>query len=181
MSDDFVTLSQRLALIKAKTAALSIRLGGDVSKSQLVRKDGPDAGDVHSPTAMGGQRSPFEKKCPNCSKVMKDAKVCKGCGWGEGMAKSAISEPVARAIREKVAKANTMAAETWHSIDEAVVRTVYVRGTRDASADTSPGAAGMARVNNFMKVLRTGRAGHPAYLSDEALLPSGHPRFTMFD
>lgn len=62
------------------------------------------------------------------------------------------------------------------------LKAVYRRGSGAYSTSHRPGITraqwSMARVNAFLFLLRNGRPENPAYISDNDLLPKGHPRST---
>ena len=61
-----------------------------------------------------------------------------------------------------------------------MLKAVYRRGAGAYSTSHRPGisraAWSMARVNAFLKLVRSGRPSNPKYVQDNDLLPSGHPR-----
>ena len=61
-----------------------------------------------------------------------------------------------------------------------MLKAVYRRGSGAFSVSHRPGMTrgqwSMGRVNAFLRLLRTGRPGNPKYITDNDLLPKGHPR-----
>ena len=61
-----------------------------------------------------------------------------------------------------------------------MLKAVYRRGTGAFSATHRPGMSrsgwGVARVNAFLKLVRSGRPANPKYTQDNGLLPAGHPK-----
>ncbi len=62
------------------------------------------------------------------------------------------------------------------------LKAVYRRGAGAFSTSHRPGMTraqwAMARVNHFLRLLRTGKPKDPKYTTDNDLLPGGHPRAT---
>ena len=61
-----------------------------------------------------------------------------------------------------------------------MLKAVYRRGAGAFSSTHRPGMSrsgwGVARVNAFLKLVRSGRPSNPKYTTDNDLLPAGHPR-----
>ena len=61
-----------------------------------------------------------------------------------------------------------------------MLKAVYRRGAGAFSTSHAPKMSrhgwAIARVNAFLKLLRTGRPSNPKYTTDNDLLPKGHPR-----
>jgi hypothetical protein len=86
------------------------------------------------------------------------------------------------AIAEKV-KAHNEKAE--HKASTGMLKAVYRRGAGAYSTSHRPGqsrgAWAMARVNAYLKLLRSGRPENKAYTQDNDLLPEGHPKASKKD
>ena len=61
-----------------------------------------------------------------------------------------------------------------------MLKAVYRRGAGAFSTSHRPGMSrggwAMARVNAFLKLVRSGKPSNPKYIQDNDLLPSGHPK-----
>lgn len=55
-----------------------------------------------------------------------------------------------------------------------VVRAVYRRGARSVKPGSDRHEAGVARVDAFLRLLRSGKPANPTYVSDNDLLPTSH-------
>lgn len=79
---------------------------------------------------------------------------------------------------EKAAAHNERSRHDWQSADVEAVKEVYARGLSAYAKDAtvSKGVWAMSRVNDHLKLLRNGKPESPAYVMDDDLLPSGHPR-----
>lgn len=148
--------------------------GGNAGKAwadgiaNRVRKDampaanavGPTASAVHVPAPMGSKPKP-KKKAESVKK---------------------LSEPIVNALKQKVEEANAAAKDDTRKTTFDVLRQVYERGAAAHQADkttsATSGAYALARVNAYLKLLRTGRPDNKAYVQDNGLLPSGHPKAT---
>ena len=73
-------------------------------------------------------------------------------------------------------------APTWKRATVGMLRTVFRRGAGAYSTSHRPGVSrnqwSYARVNAYLYLLRTGRPQNPKYVTDNDLLPKGHPRST---
>lgn len=86
------------------------------------------------------------------------------------------------ALKNKVAEHNEKAN---HNATLGMLKAVYRRGSGAYSTSHRPGqsrgAWAMARVNAYLKLLRSGRPENSAYTQDNDLLPKGHPRASKKD
>ncbi len=61
-----------------------------------------------------------------------------------------------------------------------MLKAVYRRGAGAYSTSHRPGVSraawSMARVNAFLRLVKSGRPANPKYVQDNDLLPRGHPR-----
>jgi len=97
-----------------------------------------------------------------------------------------FSEAVETGLRNKVTEHNDKMAEDnkpdYTRTTLGQLKAVYRRGSGAYSTSHRPGisraAWSMARVNAFLYLLRNGRPENPAYITDNDLLPKGHPRST---
>jgi hypothetical protein len=93
-----------------------------------------------------------------------------------------LSEPIATALKQKVEDNNKAAKDDSRKTSFETLRTVFERGLAAHKADegtnATSGAYALARVNAYLKLLRSGRPDNKAYVQDNGLLPAGHPKAT---
>ena len=97
-----------------------------------------------------------------------------------------LSEATQTALRNKVRDHNDQMAEDdkpdYTRTTYGQLAAVYRRGSGAYSTSHRPGVSraawSMARVNAFLYLLRNGRPENAAYISDNDLLPEGHPKST---
>jgi len=88
---------------------------------------------------------------------------------------------VLNSLKEKVRKHNEKHGKTkGKRVSLGMLKAVYRRGAGAFSSTHRPGMSrsgwGVARVNAFLKLVRSGRPSNPKYVQDNDLLPAGHPR-----
>ena len=152
--------------------------GRDWANSVLsrVEKMGPTPGAVHSPTTetrKGDAKAPEEDRVHGSDKNPK------------GSASSAqggveVTDAIEAALNSKVESNNEKSREDWQKATLGMLKAVYRRGAGAYSTSHRPGVSrgawAMARVNAYLRLLRSGRPENSAYVSDNDLLPSGHPK-----
>lgn len=84
-------------------------------------------------------------------------------------------------LKEKVRKHNKKyGKEKGKRVSLGMLKAVYRRGAGAFSSTHRPGMSrsgwGVARVNAFLKLVRSGRPSNPKYVQDNDLLPAGHSR-----
>ena len=84
-------------------------------------------------------------------------------------------------LKEKVSSHNKKyGKEKGKRVSLGMLKAVYRRGAGAFSSTHRPGMSrsgwGVARVNAFLKLVRSGRPSNPKYVQDNDLLPAGHPR-----
>jgi hypothetical protein len=94
-----------------------------------------------------------------------------------------LTEAIETGLRNKVTEHNDSleaGAPAWKRATTGMLRAVYRRGAGAYSTSHRPGisrnAWAMARVNAFLVLLRRGRPANASYITDNDLLPKGHPR-----
>ena len=91
--------------------------------------------------------------------------------------KVTFSESVTKSLQNKVTEHNK---KSDRKVTLAKLKAVYRRGAGAYSTSHRPGVSrgawAMARVNAFLKLVRSGKPSNPKYTQDNDLLPSGHPR-----
>jgi HK97 family phage prohead protease len=108
-----------------------------------------------------------------------------GSASGAG-GKITLSEQVETALRNKVAEHNEKMGEDdrprWTRTTYGQLAAVYRRGAGAYSSSHRPGisrgAWAMARVNAYLYLLRNGKPQNANYVTDNDLLPEGHPKST---
>lgn len=93
-----------------------------------------------------------------------------------------ITAEVEKALRDKVAAHNADNPQKRKRVDLGMLKAVYRRGAGAFSASHGRNMTrnqwAMARVNAYLRIVRTGRARKGGTVFDTDLLPKGHPRRT---
>ena len=94
-----------------------------------------------------------------------------------------ITEEVEKALRDKVEAHNADNPQKSKRVDLGMLKAVYRRGAGAFSAthgrNMTRSQWAMARVNAFLRIVRTGRPRKGGRLFDTDLLPKTHPKRTM--
>jgi len=105
-------------------------------------------------------------------------------GSASGSRKVVFSKAVEKSLKEKVETHNEKARDGRRAT-LGMLKAVYRRGAGAYSVSHRPGMTrngwAMARVNAFLKLLKSGKPANSAYKSDNDLLPAKHPRSTKKD
>jgi hypothetical protein len=100
-------------------------------------------------------------------------------GSAAGGKKIVFSERTETALRNKVKEHNEK-APAGRKATLPTLKAVYRRGAGAYSSSHRPGKTrdqwAMARVNAYLRLLRSGRPSNPNYKQDNDLLPAAHPR-----
>jgi hypothetical protein len=100
-------------------------------------------------------------------------------GSAKGGKKIVFSARTEAALREKVKKHNEK-APNGRKATLGMLKAVYRRGAGAFSSSHRPGMTrdgwAYARVNAFLRLLKSGRPSNPNYKQDNDLLPASHPR-----
>lgn len=117
------------------------------------------------------------KPAPKKDRIFGSKKNKKGsAASGKGVS---FSKKVEDSLAEKVKKHNEKAKE-GRKTSLRTLKAVYRRGAGAFSTSHRPdqnrNSWAMARVNAFLKLLRSGRPSNPKYTTDNDLLPASHPR-----
>jgi len=100
-------------------------------------------------------------------------------GSADGKGKIVFSAKTETALKNKVTEHNKKAPE-GRKATLAQLKAVYRRGAGAYSSSHRPGKTrdqwAMARVNAYLRLLRSGRPANPNYKQDNDLLPASHPR-----
>jgi hypothetical protein len=125
------------------------------------------------------QEADFAKSrpAPKKDRIYGSKKNRKGSADGKG--KITFSKKTEDALRNKVTEHNKKAPE-GRKATLGMLKAVYRRGSGAFSSSHRPGKTrdqwAMARVNAFLRLLRSGRPANPNYKQDNDLLPVKHPR-----
>ena len=94
-----------------------------------------------------------------------------------------LDEQTESGLRNKVEEHNDSldaGDPSWKRATVGMLRAVYRRGAGAYSTSHRPGVSrgawAMARVNAFLVLLKSGRPANASYITDNDLLPKGHPR-----
>ena len=100
-------------------------------------------------------------------------------GSASGGKKIVFSAKVEKSLKNKVKEHNEKAND-GRKATLPMLKAVYRRGAGAFSSSHRPGKSrdqwAMARVNAYLRLLRTGRPANPNYKQDNDLLPAKHPR-----
>jgi hypothetical protein len=92
-----------------------------------------------------------------------------------------IDESTLTSLKTKVKEHNESVAdaESWKRTSLGTLKSVYRRGAGAFSGSHRPGMTrgqwSMGRVNAFLKILKSGKPNNSRYVTDNDLLPTGHP------
>lgn len=100
-------------------------------------------------------------------------------GSADGKGKITFSKKTETALRNKVTEHNEKASD-GRKATLGMLKAVYRRGSGAYSSSHRPGKTrdqwAMARVNAFLRLLKSGKPSNPNYKQDNDLLPVKHPR-----
>lgn len=103
-------------------------------------------------------------------------------GSAAGGKKITFNAATTTALENKVKEHNEKVDAPSKKATLRALKAVYRRGAGAFSTSHRPGMQraqwAMARVNHFLRLLRAGKPKDPKYITDNDLLPSGHPRST---
>jgi hypothetical protein len=135
----------------------------------IVNVDGADDGEVV--VAAGSKPAPKKDRISGSKKNPK--------GSASGGKKITFSKKTEATLRDKVEKHNEKAPE-GRKATLGMLKAVYRRGAGAFSSSHRPGMTrdgwAFARVNAFLRLLKSGRPANPNYKQDNDLLPAKHPR-----
>jgi len=102
-------------------------------------------------------------------------------GSAAGGKKITFSEKTTKALKNKVTEHNEK-APPGRKVTLGMLKAVYRRGSGAFSSSHRPGKTrdqwAMARVNAYLKLVKSGSPANPKYKQDNDLLPSKHPKST---
>lgn len=124
-----------------------------------------------SMSAAGSRRAPKKDRISGSKKNKP--------GSAAGGKKITFSAKTEKALSNKVEEHNKK-APAGRKATLGMLKAVYRRGAGAYSSSHRPGKTrdqwAMARVNAYLKLLRSGRPSNPNYKQDNDLLPKAHPR-----
>lgn len=125
------------------------------------------------------KRTKAQTPAPKKDKVKGSKKNAKGSAAGGK--KITFSKTVETSLKNKVEEHNKKAPKGRRA-SLGMLKAVYRRGAGAYSTSHRPGQSrggwAMARVNAFLRLLKSGKPSKAAYTQDNDLLPASHPRST---
>jgi len=123
-----------------------------------------------------------DRKAPKSDRIKGSKANSPGSASGSSKARAVkFSDATETSLRNKV-EAHNEKAPKGRRTSLATLKAVYRRGAGAYSTSHRPGKTrnqwAMARVNAFLKLLKSGRPENSAYVSDNDLLPASHPKST---
>lgn len=132
-----------------------------------------DHAEADEPGPKDPRRTPAPKKDQK-----KGSKKNKPDSAKDGSGKISFSKEVTAQLAAKVKEHNAKGKGSKATLG--MLKAVYRRGSGAFSTSHAPKMSrhgwAIARVNAFLKLLRSGRPSNPKYTTDNDLLPKGHPR-----
>ena len=134
--------------------------------------------EADEPGPKDPRRTPAPKKDQK-----KGSKKNKPDSAKDGSGKITFSKEVTAQLEAKVKEHNAKGKGSKATLG--MLKAVYRRGAGAFSTSHAPKMSrhgwAIARVNAFLKLLRTGRPSNPKYTTDDDLLPKGHPKKSKAD
>ena len=131
----------------------------------------------HAEADEPGPRDPRRTPAPKKDQK-RGSKKNKPDSAKDGKGKITFSKEVTAQLQAKVKEHNAKGKGSKATLG--MLKAVYRRGAGAFSTSHAPKMSrhgwAIARVNAFLKLLRTGRPSNPKYTTDNDLLPKGHPR-----
>mgnify|MGYP003136996347 CR=1 FL=1 len=151
---------------------------GRPTQEQLKRAQSyVDAYAEHAEADKPGPRDPRRTPAPKKDQK-KGSKKNKPDSAKDSRSKITFSKEVTAQLSAKVKEHNAKGKGSKATLG--MLKAVYRRGAGAFSTSHAPKMSrhgwAIARVNAFLKLLRSGRPSNPNYTTDNDLLPKGHPR-----
>lgn len=146
-----------------------------------LRKEaqGMEKDSEHENEAAAKKRTEAQTPAPKKDRVKGSSKNPKGSAAGGK--KITFSASVEKSLQNKVTEHNK-SASNGRKASLRMLKAVYRRGAGAYSTSHRPGKTrgqwAMARVNAFLRLLKSGKPSKSAYVQDNDLLPASHPRST---
>jgi hypothetical protein len=119
------------------------------------------------------------RPAPKKDRIKGSKRNAPGSAERKGAKSIKFSKKTEDTLRSKMEKHNEKAGDGRRAT-LAMLKAVYRRGAGAYSSSHRPGVSrdawAMARVNAFLRLLRSGRPAKSSYTQDNDLLPSGHPK-----
>lgn len=133
------------------------------------------------PVTAAGKRHPKAKPSERVSGSKRNSQ---GSATAKKSRKIKFSKRTEDTLREKVQKHNEKASDGRRAT-LGMLKAVYRRGAGAFSSSHRPGMSrdqwAFARVNAFLRLLKSGKPANANYTTDNDLLPAAHPRSTKRD
>jgi hypothetical protein len=132
------------------------------------------------PITAAAKRTISQTPAPKKDRIKGSSKNPKGSASGSKSARKVVfSKSVENSLKEKASKHNEKAPK-GRKTSLGTLKAVYRRGAGAFSTSHRPGMNrnqwALARVNAFLKLLKSGKPSNSAYTQDNDLLPAAHPR-----
>ena len=154
--------------VRRTKAKMSKASGGDPAKEKRLA---PPGGRPSKPESAKTPAAPHER-------IRGSKKNKPGSASGSGSSIT-LSADVIASLKEKVKEHN---AKSDRKVTLGKLKSVWRRGAGAFSASHRPSqnrqSWAMARVNAFLRLVRTGSPKNPKYVQDNDLLPGGHPKLS---
>lgn len=128
---------------------------------------------------FAGKRTISQTPAPKKDRIKGSSKNKKGSASGS---KKVVFSKATEASLSKKVKDHNEKAPKGRRASLGALKAVYRRGAGAFSVSHRPGMNrngwAMARVNAYLKLLKSGKPSNPAYKQDNDLLPASHPRST---
>ena len=132
-------------------------------------------------TFAKGKRTVSQTPAPKKDRIYGSDKNKKGSASSGKSGAVKFSAKTENSLKKKVSEHNEKARE-GRKVTLGMLKAVYRRGAGAFSGSHRPGMGrdqwAMARVNAFLKLVKSGKPSNPNYKTDNDLLPASHPRST---
>ena len=127
------------------------------------------------------KRTISQTPAPKKDRIYGSKKNAKGSASSGKSGAVKFSAKTEKSLKDKVSSHNEKARE-GRKVTLGMLKAVYRRGAGAFSGSHRPGMTrdqwAMARVNAFLKLVKSGKPSNPNYKTDNDLLPASHPRST---
>lgn len=142
-----------------------------------------DASDDSSDAELAAKkkRTISQTRAPKKDRIYGSSKNKKGSASSGKSGAVKFSARTEKSLKKKVKEHNEKARE-GRKVTLGMLKAAYRRGAGAFSGSHRPGMGrdqwAMARVNAFLKLVKSGKPSNPNYKTDNDLLPASHPRST---
>jgi hypothetical protein len=134
---------------------------------------------VSSEDFANAKRTVSQTPAPKKDRIYGSKKNKKGSASSGKSSAVKFSAKTEKSLKNKVSEHNEKARE-GRKVTLGMLKAVYRRGAGAFSGSHRPGMGrdqwAMARVNAFLKLVKSGKPANPNYKTDNDLLPAAHPR-----